>query len=155
MIPIAMTLGAISPFAVAQRRIGRGFRMLAYLLRFGFGLVSAIVQFAIAMYAFTLLCPPGSLHATLVYSAGLFIGTVLSVPAVTLAAPDDRVEQVLPWISAAAILLPAGVFSQTAAAHGWHDAYLTYLAATFCGGVVGTNMTLRLVGPVSRISVHA
>lgn len=155
MIPIAMTLGAISPFAVAQRRIGRMFRMMAYLLRFGFGLLSAVAQFAVAIYAFTLLCPPGALHAPLVYSAGLFIGTALSVPAVTLAAPHDRVEQVLPWISAAAILLPAGVFSQVAAAHGWHDAYLAYLAGTFCGGVVGTNMTLRLIGPASRVLVRA
>ncbi len=155
MIPIAMTLGAISPFAVAQRRAGRTFRMLGHLARFGFGLVSAIVFFAVAIYAFTLLSPPGALHAPLIYGVGLFIGTALCVPAATLAAPDDRIEQMLPWVSAAAILLPAGVFSHIAAAGEWHDAYLTYLAATFSGGVMGTNMTLRLVGRVPRIPVRA
>jgi hypothetical protein len=155
MIPIAMTLGAISPFAVAQRRIGRGFRLLGHLARFALGLVSAVVQFAVAIYAFTILSPPGALHAPLVYGVGLFIGTALAVPAVTLAAPDDRIELVLPWVSAAAILLPAGIFSQIAAAGGWHGAYLTYLAATFSGGVVGTNMTLRLAGLEHRATVGA
>jgi hypothetical protein len=155
MIPIAMTLGAISPFTVAQRRIRRMVRMLAQLLRFGFGLLSAVLQFALAVSIFTWLCPPGAMHAPWVYSAGLFIGTALAVPAATLATPVDRVEQVLPWISAAAILLPAGVFSQVAVAHEWHGAYLMYLAGTFCGGVVGTNMTLWLMGPAPRIPAHA
>lgn len=155
MIPIAMTLGAISPFAVAQRRIGRAFRMIGHLLRFGFGLISAVVLFGVAIFAFTLLCPPGALHAPLVYGLGLFVGTALCVPAATLAAPGDRIEPVLPWISTAAILLPAGLFSHTVATSGWQDAYLTYLAATFSGGVAGTNMTLRLMAPRRRVSIRA
>jgi hypothetical protein len=155
MIPIAMTLGAISPFAVAQRRIACAFRIVGHLLRFGLGLLSAVVLFGVAIYAFTLLCPPGAVHAPLVYGLGLFVGTALCVPAATLAAPEDRIQQVLPLISAAAILLPAGLFSHTVATGGWQDAYLTYLASTFSGGVAGTNMALRLMRPLPRLSLRA
>ncbi len=143
MFSIALTLDAIRPFALAQRRVATVFRAVLALFRFGLGLVVGVTIFALAAGLFTSVCAPSCAQAPLIYALGIFVGAALCVPAATLAAPDRLTCDVLPWISAAAILLPAGIFSHSAANGGWQPAYMIYLAATFCGGIAGTNLTLR------------
>jgi hypothetical protein len=63
--------------------------------------------------------------------------------------------RVLPWISAAAILLPAFTFSQSAANGSWQPSFSIYLAATFCGGIAGTNLTLDTLANRMRVRIMA
>ena len=151
MLSIAVTVGLVSPFAVAQRRIRGAFRFLLHLLRFGFGLLAAVILFALIITLFTSLCPAGSTHAPLFNAAGIFLATMLCVPAATIPEAERQALRVLPWISAAAILLPAGLFSRAYATGAWQSCFMLYLAATFCGGIVGTRMTLRFITSRPRV----
>src|SRR3954468_13422401 len=138
ILSIAMTVGVTEPFAVAQRRVGYCVRAIMSLFRFGLGLLVGVTIFAVATGIFTSACSPASAGAPLIYGIGIFLGAMLCVPAATLSAPDRLAPLLLPWISAAAILLPAGIFSQSAANGSWQSSYAIYLAATFCGGIAGT-----------------
>ncbi len=155
MLSIAMTVGAIRPFAVAQRRIASCVRAIMSLFRFGLGLLVGVTIFAIATGIFTSACSPDSIEAPLIYGVGIFLGATLCVPAATLSVPARMAMHVLPWISAAAILLPAGIFSHSAADGSWQPSYSIYLAATFCGGVAGTNLTLHTLAQRMRIRTLA
>ena len=155
MLSIAMTFDVIRPFAVARRRIAAGLRTVMTLFRFALGLLVGVTIFAVATGIFASVCSPDWAGAPLIYAAGIFLGAALSVPAAALATPDRIVMHVLPWISAAAVLLPAGIFSQSAAAGSWQNSYTIYLAATFCGGIAGTNLTLRTLARRPQLQVLA
>lgn len=155
MFSIALTLDVIQPFAVARRRITKALRAIMALFRFGLGVVVGVTIYAVATGLFTSVCSPSCAQAPFIYAFGIFLGAALCVPAVTLAAPDKLTFDALPWTSAAVILLPAGVFSHSAASGGWQPAYMIYLAATFFGGVAGTNLTLHALATRRRIRVLA
>lgn len=145
MLSIAMTFEVVRPFAAARLRIAAMCRAVMMLVRLAFGLLVGVTIFAIATGLFTSICSPVWVAAPLVYAAGIFCGAALCVPAAALAAPERLAMQALPWISAAAILLPAGTFSRSAATGSWQSSYAIYLAATVCGGIAGTNMALRFL----------
>jgi hypothetical protein len=153
MLSIALTVGVIGPFAVAQRRVARCVRAIMSLVRFGLGLLVGVTIFAIATGIFTSACSPACTGAPLIYGVGIFLGATLCVPAAALSAPDRMALHALPWISAAAILLPAGLFSQSAANGSWQPSYSIFLAATFCGGIAGTNLTLHTLAHRMRIRI--
>jgi hypothetical protein len=155
MLSIAMTVDVIRPFAIAQRRIAYCAIAIMSLFRFGLGLLVGVTIFAIASGIFTSACSPDSIGAPLIYGIGIFLGATLCVPAATLSAPDRLAPYALPWISAAAVLLPAGIFSQSAATGHWHSSYAIYLAATFCGGIAGTRLTLHTLAERMRVRILA
>ncbi|HET6606512.1 MAG TPA: hypothetical protein VFG62_07580 [Rhodopila sp.] len=151
MLSIAMTVEVIKPFAVTRRRVAACVSAVMALVRFGLGVLVGVTIFAIATGIFTSACSPNAIGAPLIYGIGIFLGTTLSVPAATLSAPDRLARHLLPWISAAAILLPAGIFSQSASDGSWQHSYDIYLAATFCGGIAGTKLTLDTLARRMRI----
>jgi hypothetical protein len=153
MLSIAMTVDVIGPFAVVQRHVRNCVRALIALFRFGLGLLVGVTIFAIATGIFTSACSPDSAGASLIYGIGIFLGAMLCVPAATLSAPDRLAPRLLPWVSAATILLPAGIFSQSAADGSWQSSYSIYLAATFCGGIAGTRLTLQTLADRMRVRI--
>lgn len=155
MLSIAMTVEVIKPFAVVRRRVAACVQAVMAMLRFGLGVLVGVTIFAIATGVFTSACSPNAAGAPLIYGIGIFLGTTLCVPAATLSAPDRMTHRVLPWISAAAILLPAGIFSQSASDGSWQPSYGIYLLATFSGGIAGTKLTLDALAQRMRIRVLA
>ncbi len=155
MFSIALTIDVVQPFAVARRRISNAVRGVLALFQFGFGIVAGVTIYAVATGLFTSVCSPTCAQAPFIYAFGIFLGSALSVPVTTLAAPERLAFKVVPLVSAAAVLLPAGIFSHAAAAGGWQPTYMLYLAATVCGGIAGTNLTLRALANRPRVKVRA